>query len=259
MSASMRNFCVAVALAGALALGACGKKGDEALQGWVEADFIYVSSDEAGRVETLSVREGDKVAKGDPLFSLDDDLQKSDVTVREAAVTNAKQAFERASDLLKSAAGTQKNYDDSQAALRTAQANLSWAETRLKRRSLSSPVEGTVHQVYYRIGETVQATRAVIAILPPSNMKIRFFAPESRLPTIAIGDKVNVSCDGCETGLTATVSFIAKNAEYTPPVIYSMEERAKLVFLMEAKPDKPSAFRVGQPVGVALQSAGAPK
>lgn len=259
MSASIRSLCVIAALASALALGACGKKGGDALQGWVEADFIYVSSDEAGRVETLSVREGDKVAKGDPLFSLDDDLQKSDVTVREASVTNAKQAFERASDLLKSAAGTQKNYDDSQAALRTAEANLSWAETRLKRRSQSSPVEGTVHQVYYRIGETVPATRAVVAVLPPSNIKIRFFAPEGRLPTIAIGDKVNVSCDGCEKDLTATVSFIAKNAEYTPPVIYSMEERAKLVFLMEAKPDKPSAFRVGQPVSVALQSAGAPK
>jgi HlyD family secretion protein len=247
------------ALAGPLALGACGKKDDGALQGWVEADFIYVSSDEAGRVETLSVREGDKVTKGDPLFSLDDDLQKSDVTVREAAVTNAKQAFERASDLLKSAAGTQKNYDDSQAALRTAQANLAWAETRLKRRSLSSPVEGTVHQVYYRIGETVQASRAVIAVLPPANMKIRFFAPEGRLPTVAIGDKVRVSCDGCEKDLTATVSFISSKAEYTPPVIYSMEERAKLVFLMEAKPDKPSAFRVGQPVSVTLQSAEARK
>jgi HlyD family secretion protein len=250
---------VAVTLAGALALGACGKKDDQVLQGWVEADFIYVSSDEAGRVETLSVREGDKVTKGDPLFSLDDDLQRSDVSVREAAVTNAKQAFERASDLLKSAAGTQKNYEDTQAALRQAEANLAWAETRLKRRSLSSPVEGTVHQVYYRVGETVQATRAVVAILPPSNMKIRFFAPEGKLPKIAIGDTVKVSCDGCEADLTATVSFISNKAEYTPPVIYSMEERAKLVFLMEAKPDKPSAFRVGQPVSVTLQSAEARK
>jgi HlyD family secretion protein len=70
---------------------------------------------------------------------------------------------------------------------------------------------------------------------------------------------VKVSCDGCETDLTARVSFISDKAEYTPPVIYSMEERAKLVFLMEAKPDKPSAFRVGQPVSVALPDAGAPQ
>lgn len=257
MSPILRTIIIAAVLSAGLA--ACSKQDDQTLQGWVEADFIYVSSDEAGRVETLSVREGDRVSKGDPLFSLDDDLQKSDVTVRKVSVTNARQAFDRASDLLKTAAGTQKNYDDSQAALRTAEANLAWAETRLKRRGLSSPVEGTVHQVYYRIGETVAATRAVVAILPPSNFKIRFFAPQADLPKIAIGDTVKVTCDGCEANLTATVSFIARNAEYTPPVIYSMEERAKLVFLIEAKPDKPSAFRVGQPVSVAFKTAGAAK
>ncbi|MGE0564941.1 MAG: HlyD family secretion protein [Pseudolabrys sp.] len=255
----MRKAIGIFVIVGALVLGACSKGGDDTLQGWVEADFIYVSSDEAGRVETLSVREGDRVAKGDALFSLDDDLQRSDVTVRQATVTNAKQAFERAENLLKTAAGTQKNFDDTQAGLRQAEANLAWAETRLKRRSLNSPVEGTVHQVYYRIGETVQATRAVVAILPPANLKIRFFAPQAELQKITIGDTVAVSCDGCESGLTATVSFIARNAEYTPPVIYSMEERAKLVFLIEAKPAKPVAFRVGQPVSVTLRRNGAVK
>ena len=62
-----------------------------------------------------------------------------------------------------------------------------------------------------------------------------------------------MSCDGCEKGLTAKVSFIARSAEYTPPVIYSQEERAKLVFLIEARPELPDKFRVGQPVTVALR------
>jgi HlyD family secretion protein len=61
-----------------------------------------------------------------------------------------------------------------------------------------------------------------------------------------------VSCDGCEKGLTAKVSFIARSAEFTPPVIYSQEERAKLVFLIEARPEHPEKFRVGQPVTVTL-------
>ena len=64
--------------------------------------------------------------------------------------------------------------------------------------------------------------------------------------------RVAVSCDGCEQGLTAKVSFIARSAEFTPPVIYSLEERAKLVFLIEALPDQPEKFRVGQPVDVTL-------
>jgi len=67
---------------------------------------------------------------------------------------------------------------------------------------------------------------------------------------------VNVSCDGCEKGLTAKVSFIAGSAEYTPPVIYSLEERAKLVFLIEARPLHPEKFRVGQPITVTLPRGG---
>jgi HlyD family secretion protein len=237
----------------ALVLGGCSKTNDRVLQGWVEAELIFVSPDEQGRVETLKVREGDRVNKGDVLFTVDDDLQKADVVVRNTAVINAQQGFDRAKELLKSAAGTQKTYDDAEAALRQAKANLDWSQTRLMRRNAYSPGDGTVEQVYYRPGETVPAGRPVVAILPPGNLKLRFFAPQAILPTIKYGDIVDVSCDGCESGLTAKVSFIARSAEYTPPVIYSQEERAKLVFLIEARPEHPDKFRVGQPVTVTLR------
>jgi HlyD family secretion protein len=91
-----------------------------------------------------------------------------------------------------------------------------------------------------------------VALLPPGNLKFRFFAPQAVLPEIKFGETVGVSCDGCEKGLTAKVSFIARSAEFTPPVIYSLEERAKLVFLIEARPEQPDKFRVGQPVTVTL-------
>jgi HlyD family secretion protein len=173
--------------------------------------------------------------------------------VRNTAVINAQQGFDRAKELLKSSAGTQKTYDDAEAALRQAKANLDWSQTRLMRRNAYSPGDGTVEQVYYRPGETVPAGRPVVAILPPGNLKLRFFAPQAILPTIKYGDIVDVSCDGCEKNLTAKVSFIARSAEYTPPVIYSQEERAKLVFLIEARPEQPDKFRVGQPVTVTLR------
>ena len=83
-------------------------------------------------------------------------------------------------------------------------------------------------------------------------------AAQGDLPAIQFGDSVTVTCDGCEKGLTAKVSFISRSAEYTPPVIYSLEERSKLVFLIEARPDQPDKFRVGQPVSVTLSKA-APK
>ena len=72
------------------------------------------------------------------------------------------------------------------------------------------------------------------------------------LPRIAYGETVTVRCDGCTGDLTAKVSFISKTAEFTPPVIYSLEERSKLVFLIEALPAEPANLRVGQPVDVAL-------
>jgi HlyD family secretion protein len=239
----------------ASALAACDNRTDRGLQGWVEAEMIFVSPDERGRVETLKVREGSHVEKGELLFTVDDDLQRADLAINKSTVTTAQQNFTRAKELLKTAAGTHKNYDDTEAALRQANANLAWSETRLARRSAISPADGTIQEIYYRPGEAVPAARPVVALLPPTNLKIRFFAPEAQLPEIKIGDAVTVSCDGCEKRLTASVSFIARNAEFTPPVIYSMDERSKLVFLIEARPEQPEKFRVGQPVSVSLSKA----
>jgi HlyD family secretion protein len=252
----MKTKFAALAFA-ALALAGCDNHDEHKLQGWVEAELIFVSPDEQGRVEALKVREGDHVKQGDLLFTVDDDLQKADVVVKKAAVTTAQQAFDRAKELLKSAAGTQRTYDDAEAALRQAQANLAWSETRLARRDAHSPADGTIEQVYFRVGETVSAGKPVVAMLPPKNLKMRFFAPEPTLPQIKYGESVAVSCDGCEKGLTAKISFIARSAEYTPPVIYSLDERAKLVYLIEARPEQPEKFRVGQPVTVTL-AKGAP-
>ena len=96
----------------------------------------------------------------------------------------------------------------------------------------------------------VPAQRPVLSIMPPGNMKVRFFVPETQLPKLAIGDEVRVACDNCAGDLTAKIYFIATMAEYTPPVIYSMDERNKLVYLVQARPSRPDSLRVGQPISV---------
>ncbi|MDC7785935.1 efflux RND transporter periplasmic adaptor subunit [Rhodoplanes sp. TEM] len=240
----------AVALLAA-ALAACDGA-PKTYQGWIEANLIFVGPDEAGRVETLSVREGDKVEAKAPLFTVDDALQRAEVNMYEAQLENAQQAYDRAETLLKTKTGTQKAFDEAEAALRTARARLVTAKTHLDRRVLASPVTGTVQQVYFRPGEMVSAGKPVLAILPPGNLKVRFYVPQEMLPRLAYGDTVRVRCDGCAGDITAKVSFIARSAEFTPPVIYSLQERDKLVFLIEAIPDRPEALRVGQPVDVAL-------
>jgi HlyD family secretion protein len=241
-----------VALGLSLVLGACERPSGTTFQGWIEADLIFVGPDESGRIETLSVREGDRVERRDPLFTLDDELQRADVVEREAALENAKAAYQRAAALVKTKSGTQKALDDAEAALRSAQARLNSAQTHLARRKVFSPVTGAVQQVYFRVGELVSAGRPVLSLLPPGNLKVRFFVPEAMLPRIALDDVIAIHCDGCAADLTARISFIARTAEYTPPVIYSMEERNKLVFMIEALPAKPELLRVGQPVSVTL-------
>ena len=248
----MQRTGLACCLAIGLFIGAWSKGSDDIFQGWIEGDFIFVSPDEQGRIETMTVRQGDQVKTGQLMFTLDQELQAADLGVAEATLANAKQAFERAQQLMKSGSGTQKDFDVTQSLFREAQARLAAAQTRLMRRKVLSPVNGLIQTVYFRPGETVPASRPIVSILPPGNVKVRFFVPEPMLARIAIDDPIRFGCDGCPADLTGKISFISRYAEYTPPVIYSQQERHKLVYLVEAMPANPSALRVGQPVDVVV-------
>lgn len=232
------------------ALAGCWESKNPGYQGWVEADMIFVSPDEPGRVVKLNVREGDRVEVGAPLYAVDDDLQKADLNQSNATLANAQQAYDRAAALSKTGSGTQANYDTALANLRVAEARVNTSQTRLERRRMKAPIAGTIQQIYFREGETVAAQRPVISILPPGNMKVRFYVPEPELPKMKVGEDVRVTCDGCPGDIAGKVYFIATTAEYTPPVIYSLSERSKLVYLIQARPDKPDSLRVGQPVSV---------
>jgi HlyD family secretion protein len=254
MTSSLTTTRLFVALALALALAGCGDKRDPGFQGWVEADMIFVSPDESGRVTKLTVREGDEVKVGQQLYSVDDDLQQADLNQNKATLANAQQTYDRAASLSKTGSGTQANLDSAVSALRVAEARVNTSETRLARRKGFAPVAGTIQQIYFREGEMVPERRPVLSIMPPGNMKIRFFVPETELPKLAIGDEVKVTCDNCSADLTAKIYFIATTAEYTPPVIYSLDERNKLVYLIQARPSRPDALRVGQPISVYLNA-----
>jgi HlyD family secretion protein len=259
MSSIARRLAIVVVLlasVGAIVFGLWRPAPDEPrFQGWVEAQLIFVSPDEIGRIETLSVREGDAVKAGAPLFALDADLQHAAVAEADATVVNARLAYERAKTLLRATVVTQKAFDDAEATLRTSEARLNSAKTRLDRRRILSPVSGVVQEVYFRAGEQVQPGRPILSLLPPGNVRVRFFVPQAELPKLKLGDPIRVRCDGCADDLVARVNFISAQAEFTPPVIYSQEERARLVFRIEAIPERPADLRVGQPVSVALQGA----
>ncbi len=139
-----------------------------------------------------------------------------------------------------------------EAAVEAARATLARADWSLAQKSVKAPVAGLVQDTFYVQGEWVPAGSPVVSLLPPQNIKVRFFVPETRVGSLKTGQAVTLSCDGCAAPIAAAISYIAPQAEYTPPVIYSRENRSKLVFLIEARPAPADAakLRPGQPMDV---------
>lgn len=133
-------------------------------------------------------------------------------------------------------------------------AALDQAEWNLAQKSVKASNGGLVSDTLYSEGEWVPAGSPVVVLLPKDNIKLRFFVPQADLGRLAVGAQVEMRCDGCASPVAARVSFISPQAEYTPPVIYSTESRAKLVYLIEARPRIEDAARLhpGQPIDVRL-------
>jgi HlyD family secretion protein len=161
-------------------------------------------------------------------------------------------ALEAALAQARAPSGRPQEIEAQQAAMRAMKAALEITEWRLSQRHVSAPAAGRIADVLARPGETMAAGAPVVSLLPPGNIFVRFFVPEADLAAIHFGDRVAIVCDGCPSDLAGTISFIAPRAEYTPPVIYSDESRAKLVFLIEARPplDQAKLLNPGQPVSV---------
>lgn len=144
-------------------------------------------------------------------------------------------------------------------AARSALRQSQWRE---QQTALSAPATGQVADTFFRIGEYVPAGQPVLSLLPDGQVKARFYVAEAELPGIRAGQPVALHCDGCGEPIPARISFIATQPEYTPPVIYSNEQRARLVFRVEARPEPADAARLrpGQPLNVRrLAAPQAPK
>jgi HlyD family secretion protein len=136
-----------------------------------------------------------------------------------------------------------------------ARAALEQATWKLDQKSVMATRTGRVFDTLYREGEWVAAGSPVVRILPPQNVKVRFFVPETIVGTLRTGRAIAIHCDGCGDDIPATLTYVSTEAEFTPPIIYSNETRGKLVFMVEARPTVENAARLhpGQPVSVRLQ------
>lgn len=148
----------------------------------------------------------------------------------------------------------EKKIEAQQAAVRAADARAAQARWELEQMRVQAPTSGLVYDTLFRQGEWVAAGNPVVQMLPPGNVKIRFFVPEPLIGGIRLGTRILVTMDGHAEPLSASISYVATKAEYTPPIIYSNETRSKLVFMIEARPEPESAsfLHPGQPVSVSL-------
>ena len=135
-----------------------------------------------------------------------------------------------------------------------AKAQLAQAEWRVQQKTQRIPIAGDVVDLLYREGEWVPQGSPILSLLPPANVKARFFVPQPVLGKIALGQTVQLHCDGCPAPIAAKVTFIAREVEFTSPIIYSKENRAALVFMVEARPSPEDARRLhpGQPLEVRM-------
>lgn len=301
-------------------LAACTSETEERFQGYVEGETVLVAAQQNGQLTSLTVRRGDTIKAGTPLFSQDRTVEAASVGQAKAQLAQAQAQFadlasgKRPPEIavveaqLKDAearkqlsqehflrqqvlvakgfvsaealdtARSQLARDEAgiaqmkaqlasarlpgrkdvraaaEAQVIVAQAALEQNSIRLAQKSQTAPVSGEVQDVFYRSGEWAGPGQPVVAILPPENIMIRFFVPETRLGRLRNGQTVNIHCDGCDAPLSATIRFISPSAEYTPPVLFSEKNRHRLVYLVEAWPQAKEAARLhpGQPVDVSL-------
>lgn len=319
-----QRLILAFPLVVAVVQSGCGRSSSDQVQGYVEGEYIYVASPYAGALASLSVRRGEQVSAGDPLFALEqvseqaardeaekklgraladlDDAKKgkrpseieslrAQLKYAQAALRLSVQEVTRQEGLKaipgavvemeldraramreqnqQRVAGLEADLNTAllgaradqvaaaEAEVRAKEAALAGAEWALAQKRQAAPKAGFVFDTLYREGEWVAAGRPVVVLLPPDHIKVRAFVPETRVGTIKLGDVVQITVDGVQGTVQGKVGYISPRAEYTPPVIYSQENREKLVFMVEALFDQDTARNLhpGQPVDVRFNGA----
>lgn len=304
----------------AASLGVCAPASTPVV-GYVEGEYVRLGPIDTARIETVSVRRGERVAPGALLAELQaDDARNAvaesearlvqaqaqlanllsgkrpeEIAVIEATAVSAKaqereaeRALERRQDLFRRGVSTQADLDQAQTArdvaaanvrqsaanlavarlaareeeikaaqnqVAQAQAALDQAKWRLGQRKLTAPAAGIVTDLIRHPGELAGPAAPALTILPDGAVKLMIYVPEALLFGTTVGTQLDVRCSGCPDGMTATVSYVSQEPEFTPPVIYSAQTRQKLVYLVEARPEGGPATRLqpGQIVDVMLR------
>lgn len=261
---------------------ACTQKQDTYYQGYVEGRLRFITAEFSGQITQMMVRRGDTVKVGDQLFLLENQPEtyqsqaltkkiaelKQLINELNARVKLTQAIYQRRTALFKMKHISEEELNNSeadyqQALLKVEQAKEQLNQTifdfkksqwQLNKKIIISSLAGYVFDTFYNVGEFVSSNSPVLAILPPKDIRMIFYIPVGDLSKIKLGQRVWINCDNCQQSIPATVDFISTSAEYTSPLIYSLNTPSKLVFRIEAYtfPSYQILLRPGQPIYVYL-------
>ncbi len=264
-------------------LSAC-KDSHPRYNGYFDADLTYLSSDFSGRLSQLQVKRGQSVEKDQLLFKLEQTNERFGVQTSElnqqnlsaqrqeilAQITYNDINYRRTRQIRTQDAASQNDLDlateqlailKNQLAaidfqIQSSQVDTADRKWMVSRKMSTAPEDGSIFDTYFTQDEFVQGGQPILALVTQHNIKVIFFVNEEALTHVHIQQSVTISSDGNAKLATGTISYIASVAQYTPPIIYSREQRSKLVFRVEARIDKPNLDKIhlGQPVSIEFNS-----
>lgn len=262
-------------------LCSCGED-DSLYNGYIDADMTYLSSNYAGRLVHLFVVRGQAVQKNQPLFKLEQTSEKFGVDISEFTQNNLLSQrkeildqiryneinYRRTLQIRKQDAASQNDLDvatkdldvlkNQLAALdfqiKSSQVDTADKQWQVARKENYATDSGIIFDTYFTQGEYAQAGQPVVSLITPQNIKVIFFVPEKDLSKIQLNHKIKLLTNGNALLGTGTIRYISNTAQYTPPIIFSREDRQSLIFRVEAGLDKPDLNQVhlGQPVSLRL-------
>lgn len=238
----------------------------------IEAGFVAAIIDTVQtslKIKQIDAQKASVIAKRQTI--------QSQIAVFEEQIKNLQTNEKRLAQMVKDQAATQKQLDDITGQISVIVKQIESTKTQftsvnkelevldtqmeatldlLGRSTIQSPVNGTIMETYAKQGELATPGKALFKIANLDELTLKVYVSGAQLPNVKIGQQVNVFIDKSETEnqiLSGTVTWISSEAEFTPKIIQTREERVKMVYAVKVAVKNDGTLKIGMPGEVSWQ------